>query len=163
MFKKLIFTVLFCFTFATASAQFLLGGGLGYHGNVAGAGVLAKAEFEIMEDIAISPSVSYFFGDKIYGFNTSLFGVDVNGHYYFHFVENLVAYPLAGVNFSSFKVPFSTILGSGSVSENVLGLNIGAGGRYQFTDNLAAFAELRFIVNGVYRDFAPTAGVLIQL
>lgn len=162
--QKLLFILLFCFAITTVSAQWLVGGGIGYHSKAASSGLTAKGEIEIMENIALSPAISYYFGHKVYGHSTSLVSLDVNGHYYFYFpeFEPLTAYPLAGLNFSSYNSPFrNDFTGiSGSDRKGIFGINLGGGARWQLNQSLAAFAEVRYTINGDFSDVVPLAGVL---
>ncbi len=149
------------------NAQLLIGGGLGYNDYVAGPGVIIKGEFEIMEDIVISPNASYFIGSKIYNQKRNLLAFDVNGQYIIEIMtDELKIYPLAGLNFSNYKTG-GYYLEDGRVKErpikgNALGLNVGGGGRWYLSDQMSVFAELKYTVSDISHAVLG-AGILLEL
>ncbi|MBQ0786162.1 MAG: outer membrane beta-barrel protein [Oceanihabitans sp.] len=167
--KKTLLLCTVIFLFATQiQAQISIGGGLGYNEKISGPGVTLKGVFTITDNIAISPSASYFFGNQVYGYKRSLFAGDVNAHYYFNIIENkLKVYPVAGVNFSSYKTGNSYYddlfdYETKQVTDNALGANIGAGATYQFTEKLKVYLEPKFVVSD-YSQVVINAGVLLNL
>lgn len=163
----LVFTLLFLFV-TQAQAQISVGAGLGYNQKIAGPGITLKGVLDISDNIAISPSGSYFFGSSLFGYNRSVIAVDVNAHYYFDIIENkLKVYPVVGVNFSRYKTgnfDYDGISGSNSekVTANAFGANIGAGATYKFTDKLKMYLEPKFIASN-YSQLVVNAGVLLNL
>jgi len=98
-----------------------------------------EEEKEIMEGIVLSPSVSYFSGSTLYGYKNNLLAFDVNGQYIIEIMtDELKVYPLAGLNYSNYKHGFNTSnnLIRTSNTGNALGLNIGGGGRWYFSDQI---------------------------
>ncbi len=167
--KNIVFLFSLIFLFATQiQAQISLGGGLGYNEKISGPGITLKGVFTITDNIAISPSASYFFGNQVYGYKRSLFAGDVNAHYYFNIIENkLKVYPVAGVNFSSYKTGNSYYddlfdYETKQVTDSALGANIGAGATYQFTEKLKVYLEPKFVVSD-YSQVVINAGVLLNL
>ncbi|WP_117880026.1 outer membrane protein [Aureibaculum luteum] len=165
--KKLVLTIALIGGISSMNAQVSAGGGVAYNEGIDAPGLFAKVEFEIMENIAISPSVSYFSGSqaKIVGnsYKNNLFAVDVNGHYKIEvMMDELDVYPLAGLNYSSYKNGIETLNeGYGQNSGNALGLNIGGGGRWKFADQLSVFAELKYTVSSLSQ-VVLGAGVLYE-
>ena len=84
----LLFTLSILFAIQI-QAQISVGGGLGYNQKIAGPGLTLKGVLGITDNIAISPSASYFFGSSLYGYNRSVIAVDVNAHYYFDIIDYL--------------------------------------------------------------------------
>ncbi|MBJ2173988.1 outer membrane beta-barrel protein [Aureibaculum sp. A20] len=168
--KKLVLTIALIGSISSVSAQFSVGGGLGYNDKINAPGLVVKAEVEIMENIAISPSISYFSGSaaRLSGsdYKNNLFAVDVNGHYKIEIMmDELDVYPLAGLNYSSYKNGANVYFDESGFSQstgNALGLNIGGGGRWSFSDQLSVFAELKYTIS----DFSQVvlgAGILYEL
>jgi len=160
----LLITLSLLFAFQ-AEAQISVGGGLGYNEKIAGPGITLKGAFDLTENIAVSPSASYFFGSSLFGFNRNLIAIDVNAHYYFDIIEEeLKVYPVAGLNFSRYKTGLSDILGAntGNITANAFGVNIGAGATYKFTDRLKVYLEPKFIISN-YSQIVINAGVLFNL
>ncbi|WP_452227988.1 outer membrane beta-barrel protein [Lacinutrix sp. MEBiC02404] len=166
--KKLFLFATITFLFATQmQAQISIGGGLAYNEKISAPGITLKGVFTITDNIAISPSASYFFGNQVYGYKRSILAVDVNAHYYFDIIESkLKVYPIAGVNFSSYKTggynnAFFTD-NTYQVKDNAFGGNIGAGATYQFTEKLKVYLEPKFVVSD-YSQVVINAGVLLNL
>ncbi|MDY7394743.1 porin family protein [Aureibaculum sp. 2210JD6-5] len=162
--KKLVFAVALIGGITTMNAQFSIGGGVGFNDKMGGPGILAKAEVEIMDNISISPSISYFFGSKLYGYERNLFAVDANGHYKIEIMmDELDVYPLAGLNYSSYNTgDYRLNDDEFKVKGNSLGLNIGGGGRWKFTDQLSVFAELKYVISN-YSQVVFAGGILYEL
>lgn len=152
-------------TFSMSNAQEIsIGGGLGFNDEVDGPGIVAKAEFGIAENISVSPSLSYFAGSRIFGYKQNMFSVDANGHYKIPIMEDeLNVYPLAGLNYSNYRGGREhSNGGSYEVKDNSIGLNIGGGGRWYFSDQLSVFAELKYVISD-YSQVVLVAGVLYQI
>lgn len=166
---KKISLVVFVLCFAiSANAQLSVGGGLGFNEKSGSAGITAKGWYDVNDQIAITPSISYFFGSgAILGYNQNILSVDVNGTYAFDIIDKLIVYPVAGLNFSSYKTGGSSVLFSNQidipgVSATSFGVNIGAGAQYQFTDSLSVYFEPKFIASN-YSQIVVNVGVLFHL
>lgn len=77
------------------------------------------------------------------------FDVNINGQYAFYSEQMLRAYALAGLNFARIGVKYD---GPGSeffndVSDTEIGLNLGVGGEYAFSESMLGFAELKFVLS----------------
>lgn len=151
------------FSFSNAQ-EISIGGGVGFNDAVDGPGIVAKAEFGIAENISISPSLSYFAGSKIYGFKRNIFSVDANGHYKIPIMQDeLNVYPLAGLNYSSYRYgDYNLQFTEYEVKDNSIGLNIGGGGRWFFSDQLSVFAELKYVISD-YSQVVFVGGLLYQI
>ncbi|RPD96617.1 porin family protein [Aureibaculum marinum] len=165
IFKKLVLTIALIGGISSMNAQIAAGGGIGYNEGVSGPGLVVKAEIDVMDNISISPSLSYFAGSKIYGFSRNMFSVDANGHYKIEvMMDELDVYPLAGLNYSSYNYGdyrYGDVYDEYKVSGNSLGLNIGGGGRWKFADQLSAFAELKYVISD-YSHAVFAGGVLYE-
>jgi hypothetical protein len=165
--KIILLAIVFLFT-SQIEAQTSVGGGLGYNQKIAGPGITLKGVFQITDKIAISPSASYFFGNSLFGYKRSVIAGDVNAHYYFNIIESkLKVYPVAGLNFSSYKTGNSYSNGlfginTEQVTDNAFGANIGAGATWAFSKKLRVYLEPKYIVSN-YRQVVINAGVLLKL
>lgn len=167
--KKIVIAIALIGSVTSINAQFSIGGGLGYNDKINAPGVVVKAEVEIMEDISISPSISYFSGSEARlsgsGYKNNLLAIDVNGQYAIEIMmDELNVYPLAGLNYSSYKNGGFIFEDEGIRQNegNALGLNIGGGGRWSFSDQLSAFAELKYTISD-FSQVVVTAGILFEL
>jgi hypothetical protein len=149
-----------------AQAQISIGGGLAYNEKVSGPGVTLKASFNITDNIAISPGGTYFFGNSLYGYNQNILAVDVNAHYFFNLIENkLKIYPLLGANYSNYKTGasyYGYYYNTYEVSDSAFGVNIGAGGRWAFSEKLSVYLEPKYVVSD-YEQIVINAGVLLKI
>lgn len=162
--KKVVLVIALIGGFSTINAQISLGGGIGYNEKVGGPGVVVKAEIDIMDAVSISPSLSYFAGSKLYGYERNMFAVDANGHYKIEvMMDELDVYPLAGLHYSSYNTGgFYIEDGAGrKIKGNSLGLNLGGGGRWKFADQLSVFAELKYVVSD-YSHGVFAGGILYE-
>lgn len=162
--KFILLAIVFGFTFHT-QAQIAIGGGLGFNEKVSSVGLTAKGEFTITDKIAVSPSVSYFFGSTAFlGYNQSILGIDLNATYAFDIMDKLKVYPVVGANFSSYKTGGSFLFDEDvtGVKANAFGANIGAGAQWQFTDALSVYLEPKFVASN-YSQIVVNAGVLLKL
>lgn len=155
--KKIItslFIVLgtFCIV-QTANAQFTdIGVGLMYGSEIEQPGLRVDGVYQINEEFRAVADFGFYLPDEtdLGGGNTltvTWWELNLNGNYIFHNDEEsgLQAYALAGLNYLNFKVEQEGQFGSGSSSDNEVGLNIGAGGEYAMGfGNL--FAELKFVL-----------------
>ncbi len=164
--KYLLVGLLFSFVIPQTQAQISIGGGLGYNEKISGPGITVKAEFNITDQIAVSPGVTYFFGNSLYGFNQNTLAVNVNAHYFFNLIENkLKIYPLVGANYSNYKTGvsyYSYYYDTYEVSDNAFGINIGAGGRWQFSERLSVYLEPKYVISD-FEQIIINAGILFQL
>ena len=135
--------VLFTF-FAThtASAQFLVGGGLAFSTGASytgldagGIGIQANGNYLLNEEqgIRLAADVTIFFPDDQFGIDISFFTINTNGHYIFSTSETLMAYALAGLNFAvvSWDANVPVVGFNTSFSDTSVGLNAGAGAEYE--------------------------------
>jgi len=145
-------------------AQISVGGGIGYNDGVSAPGLVLKAEFNLMDNIDVSPSFSYFSGSKVSGYKNNLVAIDVNGHYKIDLSDDLVVYPLGGLNYSSYENGFrqDNDLNIRVNDGNALGLNVGGGGQWVFSDSLRAFAEIKYTISN-FSQVVFGGGVLLQL
>lgn len=142
--KKIILAFVITFGISQfAQAQFDLGAGVALWGD---AGIEVKANFDITEQISISPSVDYFFEDYPGASVTSLI-FNVDGHYNFEVGEGFVAYPILGVNYWNYSISFDDPLFDdfGGVSGGDVGLNAGGGATYAISDSMKLYAEVKFM------------------
>ncbi|MGY0391860.1 outer membrane beta-barrel protein [Bizionia sp. KMM 8389] len=164
---KLLLTGLFLLAASISmQAQIAIGGGLAYNEKISGPGITVKGVLHITDAIAIAPGVTYFFGSSLYGYNQNTLAVDLNAHYNFDLVESkLQVYPLIGANYSNYKTGvsyYSFYYDTYEVSDSAFGVNIGAGGRWKFSEKLSVYLEPKYVVSD-YEQIIINAGVLLQL
>ena len=170
--KKIALLLILITGLNTANAQLSIGGGLAYNDGINAPGLFAKGEFNIIDNIVLSPSVSYFSGSeaRFSGnvYKNNLLALDVNGHYLIEIMQDeLNVYPLAGLNYSNYNnggedFIFLEDSETRQVDGNALGLNIGAGGKWSFSDQLSVFVELKYVVSD-FNQVVLGGGILFEL
>ncbi len=162
---KLLFIGILCTITATSFAQFKfkgVGGGLSFGSNAAisssgeamGVGIEVNALAQIIEKVDAEAALIIYLPSSVGNFKQQITTFNANGHYNFFSQDKFTAYGLAGLNFTFGKyetdVPgndfgWHSVPGS-KYSENIseVGLNIGAGGAYAFTDKLDGTAQLGY-------------------
>ncbi len=144
-----------------SQAQLELGGGLAFGTDIENLGITAKGRFDINEELKVSPSITYFFTDDAGYIKTNLFSIDGDVHYVF-VLESVELYPLAGLSIGIVSVDFDTPGFDTDASDTEVGLNLGGGVRYGFTENIIGFGEIKIVVGG-FDQVIITAGVLVPL
>jgi opacity protein-like surface antigen len=184
--KFLLLMLVAVMAFPELNAQFTeVGGGLtygtGFHFNKTtgigsdlyrspNAGIYLTCIYKANLKIQIIPSFTYFLPrtnsytyaasnltDKT---RVSSMMFDINGHYIFNTLDRFEFYGLAGLD-----IELAHIKWVGTVSkesDNVFGLNLGAGTYFKLTDQFDIFAEAKYIVSK-YHQFMVNAGVLINI
>lgn len=153
--KKIFLSAALCAVAMAASAQLKsvdakldLRGETGF-----GAGVTLG----LGDKLELAPSVSLFFpGDDI-----TMYQAEANVHYIlpFEFHENLQLYPIGGVGYFHYDWDYDGYGGHVEVSDNELLINVGAGARWHFNEQWAAFAEEKYQIVDGYNDNFLSIGI----
>ena len=136
------------FVFSTqAQEETRIGGFLAYGTEIESIGIGANAEFPIIENLTIAPSLIYYFPRSESGFKMNWFEVNANANYYFLDQDMMSIYALGGLNYSSVKVSYDqTWIGSYSASDSRFGLNLGGGINFKLAGKIIPFAELKYVI-----------------
>ncbi len=126
-------------------------------------GLKVDGYYSINENLRAGASFTFYlpktedsFGGEL---TATVIEFDVNGQYIFLHQDDLTAYGLAGLNFTSVSVDFE----GASDSESETGLNLGVGGEYAL-DFGKLFSELKLAgIGGDADQFVISAGLRIGL
>lgn len=155
--KKVLFTLLLAGVISfSASAQTRVGGHLAFGSEIESFGIGAVAEFMIKENMGISPSFTYFFGDEYYNM------WELNGNFNYYFATEGVAqfYGLAGLNFANVSYD-DDVYESDSNTE--MGLNLGIGSNFAISnDKILPYAEIKYVISD-YDQLVILAGIKFNL
>ncbi len=112
-----------------------------------GVGIDISALAQIAEKVDAEAAFIFYFPSSQEGVTFQMSTFNLNGHYNFFEQDKLSAYGLAGLNYSFGEAEFE-IPGLGTFSESFseVGLNIGLGGAYAFSDKLDGTAQLGYTV-----------------
>lgn len=122
--KKLYATLIFCVMTLAASAQIT---SIDIKGNLRhdfGVGVGFTAD--LTNNFELSPSFNYYFNDE------KFFHIDADFHYNIRLERNFTIYPIVGTTYYH------------ADHFNKLGVDLGAGMKYDFTKILAGFVEGKY-------------------
>ena len=153
-FKPTLFSILFFLILgfsAQAQSEKRIGAFLAYGSEIENIGIGANAEFPLIENLTLAPSVIYYFPKDTYGLKMNWLEVNVNANYYFLTQENLGVYGIGGLNYSSVKVKYDGAYGWGSsgdysTTDGRFGLNLGAGANFSIGGNILPFAEIKYVI-----------------
>ena len=137
--------------FLTAQSQedTRIGAFLAYGTEIENIGIGANAEFSIIENLTIAPSLIYYFPKEEFGFKMTWLEVNANANYYFVANEGISVYALGGLNYSSVKVSYDDSFSFGgdfSASDGRFGLNLGGGINIETPGSIVPFAELKYVL-----------------
>lgn len=120
-----------------------------YGSEIESLGLGANAEFPVLENLAIAPSIIYYFPRDEYGVKWRWLEINANANYYFVRNQDLGVYALGGLNYSSIKVSYDESAGFGSnssASDGEVGLNFGAGANFNLGGKITPFTELKYVL-----------------
>ena len=151
-------------------AQKQIGPALTYGTEIDRVGLVLNANIQINDTWELSPSFTFYF-PKTYDFVTTkvssnMFALDVDAHYLFQ-VSEFKLYPLGGLNFTYATSKIShgePLLDDPLDTDSIvkIGLNLGGGASYPFSDRLTGFGEFKFTLNAFER-ISLTTGLLFNL
>lgn len=138
--KKLIFTLLLTGAVViTSQAQETIGAGLAYGSEIENLGIGINAEFDLNEQIDISPSFIYYFKNN----NVSMWELNGNINYIFS-DSGPTFYGIAGLNITGIKVDAGVF---GDRSDSEVGLNLGVGASFAQSGSVIPFAEAKYVLS----------------
>lgn len=122
-----------------------IGALLAYGTEIESIGIGVNAEFPVLENLTISPSVIYYLPKEESGFKMNWIEVNANANYYFVTQDNLGVYAIGGLNYSHVKLEYDTSFAFADVSDGRFGLNLGAGANFEL-GGITPFAELKYVI-----------------
>jgi opacity protein-like surface antigen len=129
---------------------------LGFGSKQKSIGIGVKANYDFMENIVLAPGLTYFFSstktDSTGSFekeSPSQICLDLDGNYYFMKEGDLSIYGLVGLNIAyasqlTTQTYFDVEYEYYSDKKFLIGINLGGGVQYPFTDKMSGFAELKY-------------------
>ena len=147
--KKILMTLCIALVTIGASAQKgeqNVGAHVLYGTDASNIGIVVKYQNNITDVIRLEAVGDYYL--KTDGF--SMFDVNVNGHYLFPLSDKVIAYPLVGINYTSWKQESFISYGEEhndydiDIKDTSIGLNIGGGVQYKLTDKIRIGADLKY-------------------
>jgi hypothetical protein len=142
-----------------AQAGIGLGGIGGFYGRSSLPVISAGLDFGVHEYVSVGGVVGYFsskfdyplvFGNQFYGYKYSYITLGARGSYHFLQIPNekFDVYAGAGLGYNivsaSYDGPVNLRAAAAAASSSYLFFGIHAGGRYYFSPNFAAYAELGY-------------------
>lgn len=124
----------------TAFSQTEIGGGLVFGSDIEELGITLDGNFYISDQFSISPNLTFFFAEDPVNF----FTINADGRYNFEVGSETIVYPLGGLNLAFTSIDTGGF--GGDTSNTELGINLGGGINYFFSDNLGILGELKFVV-----------------
>ncbi len=166
-FLKLIFATILIsslFNLKTNAQEIKLGGGLIIGTDRPPLGLQFKGAYGmdmVLDNLSGSLEFAIFFPTTQSNYDYSRWSIDVDGNYIFWNAAGFDFYAIAGLNITHFSKE-SNVTWLSDTKGTKPGLNAGAGVNYQFTSNLSAFSEVKYILSN-YDQAAFNFGVLFEL
>ena len=106
-----------------------VGANLVYGSEIESMGIGARFQYGILDQLRAEVGLNYFFEHN----HTTWWDVNINAHYLLPVWNNqLYFYPLVGLNYTMTRVKLP---GMKADEENHVGMNVGAGVEYEFTEH----------------------------
>lgn len=158
--KHIVFILFFAAISQISFAQISIGGGLAVGTEIENIGFSAKGAYQINDQWAGNAGFTLFLPKSNGGLDLTLWTVNFDGHYLFKLNDKFSAYPLAGLNISTFSTDVNLgIFGTEKVSNTKVGLNIGGGALLNISEKMNGFAELKYVI-GDFDQLVLNVGVL---
>ena len=144
-----------------------IGGGLAFGTNIESLGITLKANYPFTEEWEGSGSFTYFIPKNENEFlDINLWEFNANAHYVVLSEEKFTFYPLAGLSIAGVTFDYNNLgnpffTGADGTSTEV-GLNIGAGGTFIFSEKISGFAEAKYVIGG-FDQLVGNVGILFQI
>ena len=111
-----------------------------YGSEIESLGLGARFQYGILDQLRAEVGFNFFFEHN----HITWWDVNLNAHYLLGiWNQQLYFYPLAGLNYTMTKVKLP---GESSDEENHVGLNVGAGVEYEFTEHFGVNLEYRHTI-----------------
>lgn len=117
-----------------------VGANLVYGSEIESMGIGARFQYGILDQLRAEVGLNYFFEHN----HTTWWDVNINAHYLLPVWNNqLYFYPLVGLNYTMTRVKLP---GMKADEENHVGMNVGAGVEYEFTEHFGVNFEYRHTI-----------------
>lgn len=133
----------------TAQAQMKAGVGVAFGTEAESLGLTGNFYTAIpsVENLSVGGDIIYFLPkERFPGIKSTWFEINFNGQYEFYAEQMIRAYALGGLNVAQ----VGTIIDNSSsdnFNDTKIGLNLGVGGEYAFSESMLGFAELKFVLS----------------
>ncbi|MBR6196101.1 MAG: outer membrane beta-barrel protein [Bacteroidaceae bacterium] len=132
--KKIILSMILGIMTITASAQLK---SFDIKGDLRGDfGIGAGVTLGVNDKIDFAPAFNWFFTEG----NLTVWAIDADFHYNFDVAQDFKVYPIAGLALYHWSVSNEGV----NTGKTKLGVNLGCGCQYDFSDNLAGFVDLKY-------------------
>lgn len=156
IFRYSLFLLLFASFGTTASAQLLVGGGVGYSLEAEEIGINVRGVYGFNDAWRGQAGFTYY----LVGEALNLSELNLNANYVFSGEPGgTLFYGLAGLNFFRAAIDLGSL---GKASSTETGLNLGGGANFAISDRTAIYGEVKYII-GDADGLVLKAGVLFGL
>ena len=135
-----------------------LGGGLTFGSEIDRMGIDLRGNFSVAEQLTVVPNLQLFFDRNSGNVKISWNTLNVDAHYLIRIDDNFYLYPFTGLNLTFYTVKIS----GNSDTSTRLGLNLGGGGQYRFTEKISGFIEMKYVLSDADQTVA-SFGVLARI
>ena len=151
----------------TNAQEIKLGGGLVFETDRPPVGLQFKGTYGLdmlLENLAGSVEFGIFFPQTRTNLKYNRWSIDIDGNWTFWNTGDFNFYAIGGLNITHYSAKWVDYTGSAYVDEVATkpGLNMGAGVNFNFSSNMSAFSEFKYIISN-YDEAVFNLGVLFAL
>lgn len=146
-----------------------LGPTLSYGSEIKSLGIGVKFHYGLTDEIRLAPAFTYFLPKTEFDYKTTIWNLDLDGNYTFMEKDNMGIHGLAGLNITGWKFSYDgdEDIPAGyealyEFSETKIGVNLGAGMTYSFTEKMHLLLEAKYVLSD-YDEFVLSAGLMFNL
>jgi outer membrane protein X len=133
----------------TAQAQMKAGVGVAFGTDAESLGLTGNFYTAIpsVENLSVGGDIIYFLPkERLPGIKSTWFEINFNGQYQFYAEQMISAYALGGLNVAQLGTKYDNS-STNNFNDTKIGLNLGVGGEYAFSEKMMGFAELKFVLS----------------
>jgi len=158
--KKAFLFVLLATLSLSNFAQIKAGAGICFATDISTLGFSIAGSYAITDDLEAAPSLTMFLEKDYLHWKV----LDLDARYYVYEISDFNIYGIGGLSINFWKIKIPELIYPGYTAPaftdrgSKLGLNIGVGAKYDISDAISLFPEIRFtIANGNFLRIGATA------
>ncbi len=164
---KFLLVIVFAglFTAESKAQEINLGGGIAIEADRPPFGLQFKGTYGLdmlLENLSGSVEFSFFIPSTTAVYKYNRWAIDVDGNWTFFNAGDFDFYAIGGLNITHYSSKYTGTWNIDDVVGTKPGLNVGAGAKFNFSSNMSAYSEVKYILSN-YDVAVINLGVLFTL
>lgn len=136
----------------------------GYGTEIKSPGFGAKFHYGLTDEIRLAPGFIYFLPKTELGVKSTIWNLDLDGNYIFSDNGDMGFHGVAGLNITGWSFSYDEELAGYdySASSTKIGINVGAGMNYSFSDKMHLLLEAKYVLSD-FDQLVISAGLMFNL